>query len=265
MLVIPTVVLNPYDLKNNMSESISITKSAGIIIIGNEILSGKVMDTNSHFLASELRLLGVNVLRISVIPDDIKTIGEEALLFSRLYDFVFTTGGIGPTHDDMTIEAISGAFGVKMILNSELAKWLNKRYGNKLNNAVLKMALVPEGAELLDNEGNNLPVIFFKNIIILPGVPQLLKKKFFAIKELFRCSNFFIKKLFIYDDEAYIADLLTTVAAAHPNVMIGSYPIVNNPEYRVIVTVESKSEETLNTVIEELLNLFPQNTIVKIE
>ncbi len=248
-----------------MTESTSITKTAGIIIIGNEILSGKVMDVNSYFLVSELRSLGVDVLRICVIPDDIKTIGEEALLFSRLYDYVFTTGGIGPTHDDVTIEAIARAFGVNMVLNPEIVKWINKRYGDSVNNAVLKMALVPEGAELLDNEGNNLPIIFFKNILIFPGVPQLLKNKFLAIKERFRCPAFFVKRLFIYADESFIAESLTTVAEAHSDVIIGSYPIANNPEYHIIVTVESKSELTVQSVIDELLRLIPKSVIVKIE
>lgn len=248
-----------------MSEISSNTKSAGIIIIGNEILSGKVMDENSYFLVSELRSVGVDVLRISVIPDDIKTIGEEALLFSKSYDHVFTAGGIGPTHDDVTIEGIAKGFDVEMVFDPKLVEWLNKRYGDSINKAALKMALVPAGADLLYTEANSLPTIFFKNIVIFPGIPSLLRKKFLAIKERFRCSSFFIKRLFIYANESYIADFLTSVAEATPDVAIGSYPIIGNPEYRVIVTVESKSEETLKWAIEELLKLIPERVILKVE
>ncbi len=248
-----------------MSEISSKTKSAGIIIIGNEILSGKVQDENSYFLVSELRSIGVDVLRISVIPDDIKTIGEESLLFSKSYDHVFTSGGIGPTHDDVTIEGIAKAFDVDMVFDHKLVKWLNNRYGDSMNEAALKMALVPAGAELLHTEANSLPTIFFKNIIIFPGIPSLLRKKFLAIKERFRCSSFFIKRLFIYADESYIAGSLTSIAEANPDVAIGSYPIIGNPEYRVIVTVESKSEETLKWVIEDLLKLIPKRVVLKVE
>lgn len=241
------------------------TKSAGIIIIGNEILSGKIMDLNSFFLVTELRSLGVDVLRISVIPDDIGIIGEEALLFSKNYDYVFTSGGIGPTHDDVTIEGIAKAFDVDMVFDPKLVEWLNKRYGDSINDAVLKMALVPEGAELLDNEGNNLPIIFFRNIIIFPGIPSLLRKKFLAIRERFRCSDFFLKRLFIYADEVYIANSLSSIASANPDIKIGSYPVAGNPEFRVIVTVESKSEETLKWIIGELLKLIPERVIFKVE
>ncbi len=248
-----------------MSKVVSNTKSAGIIIIGNEILSGKVMDINSFFLVTELRSLGVNVMRISVIPDDIKIISEEVGSFSELYDYVFTSGGIGPTHDDLTIEGVSNAFGVKMVFNNRLTEWLKQRYGDLVNEAAMKMALVPEGAELLDAEGNNMPVISFKNIIIFPGVPQLLRKKFVALKERFHCSVYLIKRIFVNADEINIADALNSVAIAHQDLMIGSYPVGGNPDYKVIVTVESKSEQILSKAIDELLKLLPEKIIFKIE
>lgn len=252
-------------LKYSMQELKINTKTAGIIIIGNEILSGKVRDVNSFFLVTELRALGVNVIRISVIPDDIKIIGEEVHLFSRLFDYVFTSGGIGPTHDDLTIEGISNAFGIKMVYHDKLVDWLKQRYGASTNEAALKMALVPKGSDLLNSEGDNLPVISFKNIIIFPGVPHLLRSKFLALKERFRCSEYFIKRIYINDDEIKIADTLNSVAIANKDLMIGSYPVGGSQDYRVIVTVESKSAQTLTMAINELLKLLPQRVIFKVE
>ncbi len=248
-----------------MSESPFNTKSAGIVIIGNEILSGKVIDSNSSFLVSELRSLGVDVRRILVIPDDITTIGEEVSLFSKRYDHVFTSGGIGPTHDDVTTEGIAAGFGVKILLDTKLMEWFTKRYGDAINDSVLKMTLVPEGAELLDTGENNLPVVLFRNIVIFPGIPQLLKKKFFAIRERFRCSNFHFTRLFINADEAHIADSLSNSATANPDVTIGSYPFIGNSEYKIIVTLESKSYEALKQAKDELLRLLPEKFILKVE
>src|SRR4030067_197205 len=122
-------------------------KTAGIIIIGNEILSGKVHDINSYFLACELRSLGVDVRRISVIPDETETIGIEAFEFSNQYDYVFTSGGVGPTHDDVTMAGIASGFGVKLAMHPEIRNILSARYKNNLNSVIMKMAEVPEGAE----------------------------------------------------------------------------------------------------------------------
>ncbi|MCX8030189.1 MAG: competence/damage-inducible protein A [Thermodesulfovibrionales bacterium] len=243
----------------------NITKTAGIIIIGNEILSGKVMDVNSYFLVTELRALGVDVLKISIIPDDVRTISQEVRFFSALFDYVFTTGGIGPTHDDLTIEGICTAFGVKMIYNERLVSCLKTRYGDSINEAALKMALVPEGADLLMTEGNNLPIVSYKNIIIFPGVPHLLRKKFHALKEKFRCSEYFIKKIFLNTDEIQIADFLNKIVSAYGNLLVGSYPAAGTEDFKVLVTLESKSLTTLEKALKELLSLMPSEYVIKIQ
>lgn len=248
-----------------MDDERIITKTACILIIGNEILSGKVRDINSDFLISELRSLGVSLQRVCIIPDDIRVIGEEVLFFSKHYDYVFTCGGIGPTHDDLTIEAISKSFRVPLKLDHSILELLRKKYGESFNNFVLKMALVPEGSELIYSEFDSLPTILFKNIVILPGIPSLMKKKFLAIKERFRCSSFLYKKIFLTANESSIAESLTAISLKYPEVPIGSYPIVDNPEFKVIVSLESKSEEKLNLAMKELLSLIPENVIHKIE
>ncbi len=241
------------------------TKTAGIIIIGNEILSGKVQDTNSFYLASELNNLGVNVMRISVIPDEIEIIGNEALEFSRNYDYVFTSGGVGPTHDDLTMEGIAKGFNVRLIRHPELEKLFLSRYGKSANDSFMKMADVPEGAEIIGLELMPFPVVSFKNIFIFPGIPEYLKKKFSLIKERFRSSAFYSKRLFLNANESDIAKTLNTVVQESIDVTFGSYPVLGNPEYKIIITAESKLESSLNKAVDELIKRLPEDILVRVE
>ena len=241
------------------------TTTAGIIIIGNELLSGKVRDSNSYFLASELRALGVSVIRISVIPDDIDTIGREAALFSNSYDYVFTAGGVGPTHDDVTMAGIAKGFGVRLICNPGLEKRFRQRYGDAVNEAVLGMAALPEGAEIIDLGNARFPLVSFRNIFIFPGIPKLLEEKFSLIKERFRSSSFYLKRLFLHSEESDIAAALNDTVAENRDVAFGSYPILGNPEHNIIITAESKSEAALNKAVEDLVRRLPEKIIVRIQ
>src|SRR5689334_5282009 len=134
-------------------------KTAGIVVIGNVILSGKTADENTVFLTRELRELGVDVRKVSVIPDDIETIADEVRLFSKTYDYVFTTGGVGPTHDDLTMDGIAAAFGQKIRRFPELETALRGYYPAELVEPNLRMADVPEGARLIGGPGLWFPVI----------------------------------------------------------------------------------------------------------
>ena len=239
-------------------------KTAGIIIIGDEILSGKVQDTNSFYLASELRKLGVNLKRISVIPDDIEIIGSEAAEFSIHYDFVFTSGGVGPTHDDVTMEGIAKGFAVRLVRHPQFEDYFRSKCGGQLNDAILKMAEVPEGSELIDLDIMSFPLVLYRNIFIFPGIPEYLRNKFSLIKERFRSSAFYLKRLFLDANESDIAEILNTVVADNREVSFGSYPIINNPEYRIIVTIESKSEGPVKRAVEELIQKMP-DIVVRVE
>jgi molybdenum cofactor synthesis domain-containing protein len=241
------------------------TKTAGIIIIGNEILSGKVHDCNSYYLASELRALGVSVERILIIPDELDTIGREVSGFSEKYDYVFTSGGVGPTHDDMTMEGIARGFGVKLIRHPEFVTFFHSRYGIAVNEAILKMTELPDGAELICENNMRFPLIIFRNVYIFPGIPEYLKDKFSAIKERFRTSAFYLKRFFLNANESDIANILNNAVAENPGVVFGSYPILGNPEHKIIVTAESKSENSLSKAVKDLLSVFPENIIVRVE
>lgn len=239
--------------------------SAGIIIIGNEILSGKVQDVNSHYLACELRELGVDVKRISVIPDDIDVIGAEVFEFSGKYDFVFTSGGVGPTHDDVTMAGIANGFGVKLVEHPEIKKILLSRYSGPANSSVLKMTQVPEGCEINFNEKLMFPVITFKNIFIFPGIPDYVRKKFPFIKENFRSPAFCLKKIYLNCHESDIAGTLNNIVERNRDVTFGSYPVLGKPDYRVIITADARSDISLKKAVDELLQELPEDLLVRIE
>ncbi len=241
------------------------SKTAGIIIIGNEVLSGKTQDINSYFLCTELRKLGVDVQRISVIPDEISLIGKEAVAFSRQWSVVFTTGGVGPTHDDVTMAGIAYGFQVKIIRHPDLERRLNERHGTHINKARLRMAEVPEGTELIGEGSLYAPVAKFRNIYIFPGIPKILQEQFHVIKERFRDAPFYLKVVYVKEGEGVLASKLNDLMASFPKLSLGSYPVLGNPDFKVKVTMESKEENYLNRAFEQLLNSLPQETIHRIE
>lgn len=241
------------------------TRTAGIIIIGDEILSGKVQDVNSFFLASELRKLGVDLMRISVISDNTEVIGREAVEFSQKHDFVFTSGGVGPTHDDVTMEGIARGFCTRLIRHPQLEEYFRLKYGDRLNQALLKMAEAPEGSEIIDFSDMSFPLVMYRNIFIFPGIPEYLRNKFSLIKERFRSSAFYLRRLFLNANESDIAEILNTVVAESKDVSFGSYPVLGNPEYRIIITAESKSEDAVNRSMDELIQRIPKNIIVRVQ
>src|SRR5574340_618492 len=241
------------------------TSTAGIIIIGDEILSARVPDTNSSYLASELRKLGVNLMRISVISDNTEVIGNEAVDFSGRHDFVFTSGGVGPTHDDVTMEGIAKGFGTRLIRHPHLEEYFRLKCGDRLNQALLKMAEVPEGSDIIDFSDMSFPLVRYRNIFIFPGIPEYLRNKFSLIKERFRTSAFYLRRLFLNANESDIAEILNTLVAENKDVLFGSYPVLGNPEYKIIITAESKSEEAVSRSMDELIRRIPENIIAGVQ
>ncbi len=239
-------------------------KTAGIIIIGDEILTGKVQDYNSFFMAQELWAHGIQLNRISIIPDNVDEIANEVREFSKKYDFVFTSGGIGPTHDDVTIEGISRAFNVRTVIAPTLKAFLELKLG-KLSQEQLKMAEVPEGAELINDSSLTFPLIKFLNVYILPGIPQLLRKKFFAIEKLFNEPVVHLKKIYLNESESAVAPLLNDIVKRFKTVKIGSYPVLDNLEYSVMVTMESLDKISLEAASADLIRMVSKEKFVRIE
>ena len=239
--------------------------TAAIIIIGNEILSGKVQDENSPWLATELRALGVDLRAIEVVPDDEDTISERVRVSSEAYDVVFTSGGVGPTHDDVTMRAVATALGKGMVMNQQMADILSKRCGLGAGEAVNKMAEIPEGAELIETPGMKFPPLRVENVYVFPGVPEYLREKFGVIKERFRGTPFTLRRVFVKEDEFCIAHLIDRVDEAYPEVMIGSYPKLGEPDHKVVLTFEGSDPARIEEAVEMLVGLLPDNSVLKTE
>jgi molybdenum cofactor synthesis domain-containing protein len=239
-------------------------KTAGIILVGNEILSGKIVDANASYLCHELRALGVEVRRITVIPDEVDLIATEVARFGADYDVVFTSGGVGPTHDDVTIEGVARAAGVPVIRHPALVALLRGHYEYALTDAHLKMAEVPDGAELLVDESVRFPTILMRNVYILPGVPEIFRRKFDAIRERFRDQPIFLKNVFVRIGEGTLADHLNALLRDYPELLLGSYPEFSNPEYKVKVTLESRDGAFLEHALAAFLERLPADCIVRV-
>jgi len=241
-----------------------VVHTAGIILIGNEILSGKIADVNAAYLCRELRQLGVDVRRITVIPDDTTVIGREVSEAARNYDHVFTSGGVGPTHDDVTMEGIAWGFGVPLVKHPELVARLRETYHDRLNPARLKMADVPEGAELLAMD-LRFPTVKIHNVYVFPGIPEIFREKFEAIKERFRGAPFYLRTIYLGVGEGVLAAHLNAMLDTFPDLLCGSYPKLAHPDYKVRVTLESRDPSYLARAFDNLMARLPPGAVVKVE
>ena len=240
-------------------------RTAGIIVIGNEILSGKVVDTNSPFLTRELRALGVTVRRILTVPDELEEIAPAVAEFHRAYDFVFTSGGVGPTHDDVTIEGVARGLSRRVIRHPAIEGRIRDFYKDKANEARLKMAEVPEGTELIVDGRLGFPTLKCENIYVLPGIPEILEQKFHAIRDRFAASPYFLRIVYTSEGEGSIAEHLNATLRAFPELLLGSYPKIGDPEYAVKLTLESKDQEYVERALAHLLGLLPPDAVVRTE
>lgn len=240
-------------------------RTAGIVVIGNEILSGKVTDTNSPFLTRELRKIGVDVRKISVIPDDLDEIERVVREFHGSFDVVFTSGGVGPTHDDVTIEGIARAFRVRVVREAGLEARLREFYKDKVNDARLKMSEVPEGAELIFGGTLAFPTMKIENVYILPGIPEILQSKFLAIAERFSGAPYHLRLVYTREGEGAIAEHLHDTLRHFPELLLGSYPKIGDPEYSVKLTLESKDRDYVERALEHLLSILPAGFVVRTE
>jgi molybdenum cofactor synthesis domain-containing protein len=237
--------------------------TAAILVIGDEILSGKTDDQNARQLIGELRELGVALRHIAVIPDDVDEVAAAVRDLSARFDYVFTSGGIGPTHDDVTIAGVALAFNVPIIRHPELEKIIRGHFGEDIEDSRLLMADVPEGSSLIGGPEIRWPVLAYNNVYILPGVPEHFSRKFRAIRERFRVEPFYTQAIYTLEDEFDLAENLRAVADAHPQVSIGSYPSFSSPDYRVKLTLESKDAAALEAAARELMSALDPEKFVR--
>ncbi len=226
-------------------------ETAAIVIIGDEILSGKFADENAVFLIRELRDLGVDLRRIAIIPDEVEDIGATVVACSGRFDHVFTSGGVGPTHDDKTMEGIARGFGTRVVIEPRLETVLRDYWGPAMPEANLRLAQVPEGCDLVGDD-QRWPVVRYRNVFVLPGVPALFKRKFLSVKGLLRVTPVAEARLYCIGEEGVLAPHLDAVAAAYPEVRLGSYPRFGEAGYKVLLTLEGEDEARVAAAVAEL-------------
>ena len=239
--------------------------SAGILIIGNEILSGKVADANSPYFCRELRPLGVDVERIVTIPDEIATIAREVRAMSEAYDVVLTSGGIGPTHDDLTIEGVAAAFELAIEYSESIEARIRRATGEELNESQRKMALFPAGATLLDAGDLWFPLVIVRNVHIFPGIPELLRRKFESARDRFRGVPFVLRRVYVKSRESDIAASLHELLREFPELLLGSYPRIDEESFHVMLTLESRDAGYVERALGSLLARIPATTVFKVE
>ncbi|MEE8166364.1 MAG: molybdopterin-binding protein [Myxococcota bacterium] len=239
--------------------------TAGILVIGNEILSGKVVDTNSPYLCERLRGLGVDVERIVTIPDAIEIIASEVKAMSESYDYVFTSGGIGPTHDDLTIEGVAAAFGRSVEIDKTLEEKIRLAIGDDLNQGQLKMAKVPAGATLIDSGDKWFPLVVVDNVYIFPGIPEALRRKFESACDRFSGVPYVLKRVYVKHTESDIVETLNALLEAFPDLVLGSYPKLREASYQVLVTLESRDQDFVQRALDRLLADLTESAIYKVE
>lgn len=239
--------------------------SAGIVVIGNEVLSGKVDEANARYMTVELRALGVDLKRIAIIRDELPEIAREVGAMAALYDHVITSGGVGSTHDDVTMEGIAQGLGVPLERNDFIEQRIRKHFGDRATPSVLRMADLPAGAELVGQGTLLHPIVRARNVWILPGVPEYLRAKFEHMRPYLRSSPIHLRQIFVRQGEDEIGDFLREALAAVPGIEIGSYPRFDTAEYKVKITIEARDRALVDRGIEHLLARIDASAVLRVE
>lgn len=246
--------------------------TAAVLLIGNELLSGKVQDANLVVLARDLRALGVRLTRVVMVEDVREVIRDEVRALASTHDWLVTSGGVGPTHDDVTLAAVADAFSVGLERREEIAALLRGFYGARCTEGHLCMADLPIGTELLSEadgpEGDVVevggkklpwPAFLVRNVFCLPGIPQIFQMKLGAIRARLRklgASAFVSRGVLTDMDEGNLKPLLDAVVAQHPEVEIGSYPWIGAP-YRTKLTFDGRDAARVDAALEAFVATLP--------
>src|SRR5271156_6671752 len=228
--------------------------TACVLIIGNEILSGRTQDANLAFLAQGLNEIGIRLREARVIPDDSDVIVATVNEGRRTFDYVFTTGGIGPTHDDITAQCVADAFGVALIVHPEAKRLLETHYPpGQLNDARLRMAMVPEGAILLPNPISRAPGFQIGNVFVLPGVPSIMQGIFEQLKHrLVGGTKMLSRSVSCHLAEGTLAKDLGALQLRYLDLEIGSYPYFRRGDFGVTLVLRGTEKVRLAAAVEDL-------------
>jgi molybdenum cofactor synthesis domain-containing protein len=232
-------------------------------LIGNEILSGRTADANLHYLAKELAFLGIALIEARVVADRQKAIVDAVRALKKSYDMVFVTGGIGPTHDDITTAAIAKAFGVPALKNPEAFRRLEAHYAGTsqpFNQARQKMARIPKGARLIDNPISAAPGYQIKNVYVMAGVPVIMQAMFDSIRSTLQTGERTRSATLTTTlTEGVIASELEAIQNRHRKTEIGSYPHIRDGRLGVALVVRSLDEAALTRAVAEITLLLKRH------
>ena len=240
---------------------------AAIIIIGNEILSGRTQDTNTSTLANWLNSIGVQISEVSIIPDVENKIVDTLNNLRKFNDYVFTTGGIGPTHDDITAQSVAKAFGLKYEVHKEAFKILETYYQpGEFNEGRQRMVWMPEKAELILNPTSGAPGFSVDNVFCLPGVPSIMKSMLGGLKnKIVGGEPILSHTISLRTVESEIANSLTNVQDQNKDVEIGSYPFFHAGKLGVSIVIRSESQSKINVCNSQILEFVKQKKIEIVE
>ena len=229
--------------------------TCAVLIIGDEILSGRTQDTNLRDIARYLGVIGVDLAEARTVPDVLEEIVDALNALRSRYDYVVTTGGIGPTHDDITADAVAAAFGVELIEHPEIIAMMQARWSGELNAARRRMARVPVGGQLVKNPVQGPPGFTIGNVFTLAGVPQIMRGMLEDVGPRMRGGRPTVSRTVRVEGsgEGVIAEPLEAVAKAHPDMSLGSYPFFSADGYGSNLVVRSRDADALAGAVSELI------------
>ncbi len=237
--------------------------TAGLMIIGDEILSGRTQDKNIAYIADHLTTIGIQLREVRIVPDQEDRIVGAVNAMRHDYSYVFTTGGIGPTHDDITADAIAKAFEVAIDVDPRAVAIMSERYTpERLTEARLRMARIPEGAELIDNPISRTPGFMIGNVIVMAGIPSIMQVMLDAATPMLRTGKKMLSATVqVSAPEGDIAPVLSGVAASFPEVAMGSYPFFRDGQLGVHIVLRALDPAKLEAAETELRSELTQHKL----
>ncbi len=232
-------------------------RTAGVVIVGNEILGGKIEERNAAFLIRRFRALGVRLREVAFVEDDRDAIAEAVARLAARCDVVCTSGGVGPTHDDVTVDGVARAFGLPVVEEAAIVATMTRVMKAPPSAGYRRMARVPQGAELVFSERSPWPTVKVRNVYVFPGIPWLLERKFRDVEADIACSlPLWAASFDLHGQEADLCEALDGIVARHPEVEVGSYPRFDGRRWTIRLTLEGSAVAEVNAVRGEIRAAF---------
>lgn len=231
--------------------------TAGLVVVGNEILSGRTRDANTQFIGAELNDIGIRLLEVRVVADDRDAIVGAVRALRNVFDYVFVTGGLGPTHDDITAQSVAAAFDVELVCDPEAYARLWRHYGDeRFNEARKRMAYIPQGATLVDNPVSAAPGFQIENVFVMAGIPRIMQAMFGSVRHRLTGGQPLLSRTVGTDlGEGTLAADLGRLQERFPDVQIGSYPSMGGGRSGVRIVLRSVSEDSLRTAAQAVVEM----------